>query len=201
MREIDDGDVLPLELGFIRLDIGIDGAKARRAPQFLRGRERTVVFRNKQSDMRPVRPHLCDLFARDVDVDVWIGEQDQGDLGVDPLVADGHLPQRFERHPISHRMGEDGDFLDLRLFDQIAQQRFQRIARIIGAFAVIAIGEDIALRGPGEQHRRDFAGAGIVQDLGEAVDRVFVALVEAMHKTSTRLSLYFRRRRGKVAMA
>ena len=80
-------------------------------------------------------------------------------------------------------MGQDRDGFDLRVVLQIAQQLFEIVARIIGAVAVVIVGEHIAGRRPGEQDRRDVRiRPGIMQDLREAVDRVLEAVVEAVHE-------------------
>ena len=62
---------------------------------------------------------------------------------------------------------------------QHPQGHFELVARGAGAFLVIDIVGGLGARRPGKQHRR--AGiAGIVDDLGQAVDRVVEAGVVAM---------------------
>ncbi len=83
--------------------------------------------------MRAFRSKRRNLFARDIDVDVGVREKNHFDLRGDASVADRHLPERLERHPIPHQMGQDRDGSDLRVVLQKAQQLFEIVARIIGA--------------------------------------------------------------------
>ena len=76
-------------------------------------------------------------------------------------------------------MGEDGNRVDVRVFDQSLQHRLERVARIDRAVAIIDVVGHIAAGRPGEQHRGDI-DARVVNDLREAVDGFLEAGVEAM---------------------
>ena len=76
-------------------------------------------------------------------------------------------------------MGEQRDLADGRIACEILQQVLERVTRIGRALAIIAIGEERTARRPGEQHRHDI-GVGIMDDLGEAVDRILEAVVETV---------------------
>ena len=76
-------------------------------------------------------------------------------------------------------MGEDGNRVDVRVFDQRLQHRLQRVARIHRAVAIIDVVGHIAAGRPGEQHRGDI-DARVVNNLGEAIDRFLETGVEAM---------------------
>jgi hypothetical protein len=54
------------------------------------------------------------LSPRDFDIHVRRRQHHVLDLRGDLLIADRHLPERFEGNPIPHGVGEDRDFLDRR---------------------------------------------------------------------------------------
>ncbi len=124
---------------------------------------------------------LGDLTAEHVDVDVGRGQHDVGDFARQAVVADRHLPQSLDGDVIAEAVGEDRDFAHLGVLGERLQHRLQPVARIIGALAVVEIGERPAARGPGEQHRHDVS-ARVVGDLREAVDRLLEARVVAVHE-------------------
>jgi hypothetical protein len=132
-----------------------------------------------------------DLRAEDIEIDVGRGQHDLHDLGGDATVPDGHLPQGFERHPVPHRMGKDNDLADRRIFRERAQNRLQRIARIIRALAIVGIGEKPSARRPGEQHGQG-GRAGIMRDLRKTVDRLLEAVVVAVHEQQNTAAGQFR---------
>ena len=78
-------------------------------------------------------------------------------------------------------MGEDGDGVDVRVFNEDLQHRLERVARIHRAVAVIDVVGHVAAGGPGEQHRCDI-DARVVNDLGETVDGFLKTGVEAVDK-------------------
>ena len=120
-----------------------------------------------------------DLAAENVDVDVRRSQHHVADLGREPVIADRHLPERFDREVIAHRMRQDRDRVDVRIFDQRLQHRLQRVARIDRAVAVVNIVGHVAAGRPGEQHRRDL-DARVVDDLCEAIDSFLKTGVEAV---------------------
>ena len=150
-------------------------------PEVLRDRERLVGARHEQGEGRLVRSHVGDLLTGDIDVDIRRGEDHVLDFRRDASVADRHLPQALERQPVAHRMGEDRDLGHLRVGGEPAQHTFELVARIGRAFPVVAVGQHAGLRWPGEQHRHGL-GAGIMDDLSEAVDGVLETIVEPVHE-------------------
>ena len=76
-------------------------------------------------------------------------------------------------------MGEDGNRVDVWVFDQSLQHRLERVARIDRAVAIIDVVGHIAAGRPGEQHRGDI-DARVVNNLREAIDGFLEAGVEAM---------------------
>ena len=129
--------------------------------------------------MRAMLVDLGDLPREHVEIDVGRGQHHILDLRREALVADRHLAQRLQRHPIAHGMREDRDLADRRVLGQRAQHCLQRVARIARALMVVAIVEQLAARGPGEQHRQRLR-AGIMDDLREAIDRLGEQRVEAV---------------------
>ena len=196
-------DVGLLQFAAIGLARGVDGAEARLvAGDQLREPERLVVLRDEQRDRRRLVAvlDLGDLAAEHVDVDVGRGEHDVLDLGRQAVVADRHLPQRFDGDVIAERMGEDRNLAHLGVVGQRLQHRFQPVAGIIGALAIIEIFERLAARGPGEQHRHD-VGPGIVRDLREAVDRLLEARVVAVDEDQRVMGAVGAMRLWKTALA
>ena len=123
--------------------------------------------------------HVDDRLAEEVDIHIRCGQQHVLDLGRDPAVPDRHLAQGLQRDPVAHGMRQDRDLAHIGVAGDGAQGRFERVARIGVALAVVAIGQDAAARGPGEQHRHH-GRSGIVHDLREAEDRIVEAVVEAV---------------------
>ena len=78
-------------------------------------------------------------------------------------------------------MREDGNFLDLRMFLQEPQHVLQTIPGEIRALAIIGIGQQLAARRPGEQHRHVWR-AGVVRNLREPEDGLLEAGVVPVHK-------------------
>ena len=168
----------------IAVATGIDGAEARLiARQQFRKSERPIVLADEQRHGRlfVVDLDFGDLAAKHVDVDVGRGEHDVLDLARQAVIADRHLPQGLDRDEIAERMRQHRNRGDVGIFDDRPQHRLQRVARVVGAFAIVKILQRAAARGPGEQHRDD-VGVRIVRDLREAVDRLLEAGVVAVHE-------------------
>jgi hypothetical protein len=87
--------------------------------------------------------------------------------------------QRFERHPIAHRMRKYGNLADFGIFSEKTQAAFELIARVLDALAVVSVCIPLGLRWPGEENRHDLR-AGIIDKLSEAENRVFEAVVVPM---------------------
>ena len=70
LREIDDLHLEVRELSLVRLGLRIDGAEACNvAPDAAGHRERPVILRNEEREVRMRLAHLLDLHAEHVDVD------------------------------------------------------------------------------------------------------------------------------------
>ena len=87
--------------------------------------------------------------------------------------------QRFERHPIAHRMRKYGNLADFGIFSEKTQAAFELIARVLDALAVVSVCIPLGLRWPGEENRHDLR-AEIIDKLSEAENRVFEAVVVPM---------------------
>ena len=70
---------------------------------------------------------------------------------------------------------------DGRIVDQRLQHRLESVARIKRAVAVVDIIGQVAAGRPGEQYRGD-VDPGVVNDLGEAIDRFLEAGVVAVNE-------------------
>ena len=68
---------------------------------------------------------------------------------------------------------------DRRIVGERLQHHLQRVARIDRAVAIVDVIGHVAAGRPGEQHRRD-VHARVVNDLGEAIDRLLETGVEAV---------------------
>ncbi len=123
--------------------------------------------------------HILDLRAEDVDIDIRSRKHHVLEFGRQPVIADRHLAKSLEREPVPHRMREDRHLLHLFIGGEVPEERFQRVAGVVGAFSVIAIGKQAAPRRPCHQDR-GAVDAGIMDDLGEAVDGVLEAVIEAV---------------------
>jgi hypothetical protein len=88
---------------------------------------------------------------------------------------------RLHREEIAHGMGEDRDLLDVAISDHRLQHGLERVARIGRALAVVGVVDELAARGPGEEHGHD-GRAGVMHDLRETIDRLFVTRVVAVHE-------------------
>src|SRR5271166_3961503 len=97
------------------------------------------------------------------------------------MIANRHLPQRLDCQVVAHRMRKNGDRFDIRIGRQRLQDRLKRVARIHRAVAIVDVVDDVAARGPGEQHRRHI-DPRVVNDLGEPIDGFLEAGVVAVHE-------------------
>ncbi len=104
--------------------------------------------------------HVLDLRAEDVDIDIRSRKHHVLEFGGQAVIADRHLAESLEREPVPHRMREDRHLLHLFIGGEVLEERFQRIAGVIGAFSVIAIGKQAAPRRPCHQDRRTLDSTG-----------------------------------------
>ena len=88
------------------------------------------------------------------------------------------LPERLDRDPIAHRMGEHVD-----LFRVAGEQQTERVLEAVAgrgrAVEVVDIGRGLSARRPGEQHR-DARSFRIVGELRQAVDPLGEHRIEAV---------------------
>ncbi len=123
--------------------------------------------------------HVLDLRTEDVDIDIRSRKHHVLEFFRQAVIADSHLAKRLEREPVPHGMREDRYLLHLFIRGQILEKRFECVAGVVGAFAVVAIGKQATPRRPCHQDR-GAVDAGIMDDLSEAVDGVLEAVVEAV---------------------
>ena len=92
-------------------------------------------------------------------------------------------------------MGEDRDRADVRIGDERGEHGLEGVARVHRAVAVVDVVGHVAAGGPGEQDRGDLdagVGAGVVDDLGETVDRLHEAGVVTVDEDQDLMALRFR---------
>ena len=91
------------------------------------------------------------------------------------------LPHGLQRQQRAHRMRQDIHARRAEIARDGPQVELEEVARIIGALAIIGIGEQLAARRPGEQDRHALE-ARIVNDLREAIGGIGEIGVEPVHE-------------------
>ncbi|MCY1529187.1 hypothetical protein D9M68_643200 [compost metagenome] len=154
LGEIDDRDFVRCQFLLVGRLLRINGAQSGNiAPDTSRNCEGAIITGHEKCKARTLFAHIGDLRAENVDVDVRRRQHDILELARKSVIADGHLAQGFECKPVAHRMREDRDLLHLWIARQILEQAFHGIARIVRAFAIVAIGQKAAARWPRCEHR------------------------------------------------
>lgn len=107
----------------------------------------------KKRETRVLLAHVGNLGVEDVDIDIRRCQHDILEVFREPAVANGDLARGLQCQPVVHRVRDYRDFLDMRIAATVLEQPLQGVARVIRAFAIIAIGQQTAARRPCHQYR------------------------------------------------